>query len=113
MLPQKFSINIFTIFDSKVILIPKQFIGQMSEDSRDRYSDEVELIRLLHKGDEGAFEFLFRKYFTCLCNFAEHFVKDDKTAENIVEDLFCDLWEHSHNLSINHSLQGYLFKSVF
>ncbi len=76
-------------------------------------SSESEMIRQLREGNENAFEHIFKKHFTGLCLFAEHFLKDTHAAENIVEDLFCDLWANARTISINVSLQGYLYKSVF
>lgn len=76
-------------------------------------STESELLKQLRRGDENAFEHIFKMHFTGLCLFAEHFLKDTQVAENIVEDLFCDLWENFHKISVNVSLRGYLYKSVF
>ena len=74
--------------------------------------EEQELIRRLGQNDEEAFEILFRKYFSGLCLFAEHFTRNKETAEEIVEDFFCHLWDTCHSLSINTSLKGYLYRSV-
>ncbi len=75
--------------------------------------NENELIEQLHMGDESAFEFIFRQHFTGLCLFAEHFLKDTHEAEEIVEDFFCHLWETGKYVSINTSLRGFLYKSVY
>jgi RNA polymerase sigma-70 factor (ECF subfamily) len=74
--------------------------------------DENELIHRLRLGEEAAYEFIFRNHFTGLCLFAEHFLKDTKAAEEIVEDFFCHLWDNCANISINSSLRGYLYRSI-
>lgn len=74
--------------------------------------EEKELIRQLSEGKEEVFEIVFRKYFSGLCLYAEHFVRDTKVVEEIVEVFFCDLWENSKNLSIDSSLNGYLYRSI-
>ena len=74
--------------------------------------EEHDLILQLRQGDEKAFEIIFRKYFAGLCLFAEHFVRDHETAEEITEDFFCHLWDNCHDLSITTSLSGYLYRSM-
>jgi RNA polymerase sigma-70 factor, ECF subfamily len=74
--------------------------------------NENELIQGLRSGEEDAFEFIFKNHFTGLCLFAEHFLKNTKTAEEIVEDFFCDLWDNCARISITSSLRGYLYRSV-
>lgn len=75
--------------------------------------EENELIKQLQLGDEAAFEFIFKKHFTGLCLFAEHYVKDPIVAEEIVEDFFCHLWETGKYISINTSLRGFLYKGIY
>lgn len=74
--------------------------------------EEQELIHRLGQNEEEAFEILFRKYFSGLCLFAEHFVRNHDTAEEITEDFFCHLWDNCQTLSINTSLKGYLYRSI-
>jgi RNA polymerase sigma-70 factor, ECF subfamily len=74
--------------------------------------EESELIQRLRKGEDDAFEFVFRQSFSRLCLLAEHYVRNHQTAEEIVEDFFCHLWDNCHNLSIETSLQGYLHRSI-
>jgi RNA polymerase sigma-70 factor, ECF subfamily len=74
--------------------------------------DENELLQKLRLGDEAAFEFIFRNHFTGLCLFAEHFLKNTKAAEEIVEDFFCDLWDNCAKISITSSLRGYMYRSI-
>lgn len=75
--------------------------------------NENELIKQLQIGDEAAFEFIFRQHFTGLCLFAEHFLKDPHAAEEVVEDFFCHLWETGKYVTINTSLRGFLYKSIY
>lgn len=74
--------------------------------------NENELVSNLRKGSEEAFEFVFKKYFSGLCLFAEHYVKDKQIAEEIVEDFFCYLWEKCNYIAIESSLKGYLYTSI-
>lgn len=75
--------------------------------------NENELIKQLQSGEEAAFEFIFKKHFTGLCLFAEHFLKDPDAAEEVVEEFFCHLWETGKYIDITTSLRGFLYKSVY
>lgn len=74
--------------------------------------EEKDLIQRLHEGNEDAFEHVFRVYFVKLCLYAEHYVKDKHTAEDIVEDFFYLFWINSDQIIINTSLNGYIFTSI-
>jgi RNA polymerase sigma-70 factor (ECF subfamily) len=46
------------------------------------------------RGDNRAFESLFHVYYDRLCAFAESQVRSSAIAEELVEDVFCWIWEH-------------------
>jgi RNA polymerase sigma-70 factor (ECF subfamily) len=75
-------------------------------------SNDLELFERIKKGDEAAFETLFRAYFKPLCHFAYKIVKDVIISEEIVQDLFFNFWEKRKKLELYTSLKSYLFKSV-
>jgi len=74
--------------------------------------EEADLIRGIKDGDEGAFEALFAKYFVKLSLYAGHFVRQQNTAREIVEDFFCDIWINSKHIYIESNLNGYLYRSI-
>jgi len=69
-------------------------------------------IKGLQEGDRIVFEQIFREYYPLLCNFARRYVSDKSTAEELVQDLFCKLWDRRSQLHINTSFNSYLYKSV-
>ncbi len=71
-----------------------------------------ELFEKVRTGDKSAFESVFRTYYAPLCSFANNYIADASMAEEIVQDLFCQIWERHAALSINESLKSYLFRSV-
>jgi len=75
-------------------------------------NSEKYLIELIKKGDQNAFEFLFKSYYSDLCNYATKIVLNEATAEDLVMDIFVKIWEVESRLEITSSLSGYLFKSV-
>lgn len=63
-------------------------------------------------GSRGDFEKLFRTHYSYLCAFANKFLKDQDAAEEIVQEVFVNLWKKRNELSINTSLKSYLFTAV-
>ena len=61
---------------------------------------------------EQAFEQLFRDYYPRLCAFALSLLHDREEAEEIVQTLFCRLWEQRDSIDITNSVQAYLFRAV-
>lgn len=73
---------------------------------------DKELISRLTLHDEKAFELLFKRYYSSLCNFAAKFVKDRDLAEDIVQDIFYKLWRNPHHLNSNQNIASYLYRAV-
>ncbi len=73
---------------------------------------DSEIIRRIRQGDKQEFEKLFRSSYVSLVRYAKTILKDHDTAEEIVQDLFFRLWQDRVNLTIESSLNGYLFRSV-
>jgi len=63
-------------------------------------------------GDKQAFERMFKEYYPPLCLFAISRVRNAEAAREIVQELFCFLWEHRQQMTIQSSLSGYLYRSV-
>ena len=51
------------------------------------------LIKAIVRGDKKAFGQLFRMWYVRLCLYAESIVRDRDMAEDLVQNLFCMLWE--------------------
>lgn len=63
-------------------------------------------------GDEKAFDELFVKYYPKVLQFVMHFNHDKSVAEDIVQDLFMQLWiNRTHFLGIK-NIDNYLFVSA-
>lgn len=74
---------------------------------------DTELIQLLKEGDESSFEHIFSLYFEKLCLFAESLTRDHDTAEEIVENLFLQLWINCKINPIEKSIKSYLYQSTY
>lgn len=73
---------------------------------------EGELLISLFKGNKKGFEILFRTYYKRLCAYAVSFVTINNVAEDIVSDVFLNLWEKKDSLNITSSVSSYLFQAV-
>jgi RNA polymerase sigma-70 factor (ECF subfamily) len=73
---------------------------------------QPDLMAQVQKGDKASFEALFRTYYEMLCNFSRKFVGDMDEAEELVQDLFAQLWEKREQLKVETSPQSYLFSAA-
>ncbi len=63
--------------------------------------------------DTESFELIFKKYHQRLCFYAKKFVEDDVIAQDIVQDVFMNLWDSQEIIEMEVVLRAYLFKSVY
>ena len=75
-------------------------------------SDNDFLLSAVQRGDQKAFDTLFRRYYPMLCAYGHRFV-DLEDAEEIVEDSLLWILENRETLVIESSLNSYLFKMVY
>src|SRR5512133_2109370 len=75
-------------------------------------SKDSEIAGRIRKGDKTEFESLFRSSYVSLVRYARTLIKDQDTAEEIVQDLFVILWQEKEKIKIESSLNGYLFRAV-
>ncbi len=71
------------------------------------------LVKAIVKGDKKAFEQLFRMWYVRLCLYAESIVRDRDMAEDLVQNLFCMLWEKRGEIDIRESMKAYMYRSVY
>lgn len=58
------------------------------------------------------FEEIYVSYFSRMKSFAQEYVLSEEDAENIVQDVFTELWEKKELLSYNINLIAFLFTSI-
>ena len=78
----------------------------------DRNMEDMALLSSLRKGEQQAFDSLFRKYYPMLCAYARRFVELED-AEEIVQEIMLWIWEKHSELIIESSLSPYLFKMTY
>jgi RNA polymerase sigma-70 factor (ECF subfamily) len=75
-------------------------------------SSELELIEKIRSGDRNSFQVMFLKYYPKLYRFALRYIPESSIAEDIVQDLFADLWKNHFKLKIDYSLSSYLYAAT-
>lgn len=73
-------------------------------------SDDI-LMNSIRQDDAGAFEAVYNKYAAQLFHAAHAILKDRETCEDIIQELFTDLWTKRHKLAIR-NLKAYLFTAT-
>jgi RNA polymerase sigma-70 factor (family 1) len=73
---------------------------------------DEDLLALLKKGSEKAFDCLYFRYRNKLFNIAYNRLKSKEVCEELVQDLFADLWQKCHQLQIQNNLSSYLCTAV-
>ena len=62
--------------------------------------------------DEAAYRSLFEHYYAALCLFAKRYIEDRDVREDIVQDVFFNIWEKRKSITANISARNYLVTSV-
>jgi len=78
----------------------------------DNSGDQQFILNELQKGNERAFDTVFKLYYKPLCQFSYSFIKDQDTAENLVQEVFVRLWEKRENIANIDHLLSYLMRMV-
>ena len=62
--------------------------------------------------EETRFEDIYLSYFSKMKYFAKEYVISEEHAENIVQDVFVELWENKEMLNMHMNLIAYLFTTI-
>lgn len=75
-------------------------------------TEEARIINLINENNEDAFRELVQHYTKRLYYYAWQYLGDRHMAEDIVQDLFAEIWLKRATWHPNDTLQGYLLKSI-
>lgn len=74
--------------------------------------NDIILARGIRRGDIKSFEKVFRQFFTPLLYFATGITGRRDVSEEIIQELFYQIWRDRETLNVRSSLRGYLYTSV-
>lgn len=75
-------------------------------------TDNQQLLQQLKNGSETAFKALFDQYFKYLVVTINNISGDIHLAQDIAQDVFCDLWNKRSTLNIQSNLKAYLRRAA-
>jgi RNA polymerase sigma factor (sigma-70 family) len=75
------------------------------------FDTDQDLLADIAKGDSRAFEILYRRYFSKLYGAAYKRLQDKELTEEVLQELFVNLWERRTSLPIE-NIENYLFTSI-
>jgi len=69
---------------------------------------DKELVELLISGSQEALGELYARYRNPLMNFCKKYMRNEADAEDLIQDVFLQLWEKRHSLDTVSSFSGYV-----
>lgn len=66
----------------------------------------------IKKGDKNAFENLFLEFYEPLCQFAWRFTHSQHVSEELVQEVFLNVWQSKETLDPQSEIKSYLYQSV-
>ena len=84
----------------------------MTSSSLPDSSSDAALVARMRAGDEPAFAALFGRYAKVLFDVAMRYVATRDVAQDLVQDVFCRLWEQRGDLHVRETLRVYLYASI-
>lgn len=77
------------------------------------YEDTGQLMASLKEGHENAFAYVFKEYYGVLLNYASRILHDAEVANDLVQEVFCRLYEKRGELRGEIDLKPYLYRIVY
>ena len=74
--------------------------------------DILSLIKRVKEGDKVAFDELYKLHYPALRTYAGMLLRDEE-AEDVVQDVFLNVWLHKEGLEDSLSFKGYLLRAVY
>lgn len=77
------------------------------------FSEHRFLAERLRKGDYKAFDYLVETFYPNLCVYAHNLIRDRENAEDIVQNVFTNVWISRKKINPELSIKSMLYKSVY
>lgn len=75
-------------------------------------TEETEILHKIANGDASQFKYLYKTYYKSLCSYVYNHFNDVAEAENVVQEVFTQLWEQRARLKKVKNLKSYLFQAT-
>ena len=74
--------------------------------------DDRDLVARLVAGDDAAYAALFRQWYAPLVRFVDALLRQRDEAEEVVQEVMLELWNHRASLDPERPVQAWLFRSA-
>jgi len=74
--------------------------------------NESEILHKIANGDASLFKYLYKTYYKSLCSYVYNHFNDLAEAENVVQEVFSQVWEQRSRLKEVKNLKSYLFQAT-
>lgn len=76
----------------------------------DRSVSDEKLIAAIRENDYVSYNKLFVRYYSRLCQYVYGILQDKDDSEDVVQELFLNLWNNRKKIIVTENVSGYLFK---
>lgn len=74
------------------------------------HSTDEMLFAAIKANDYVSYNHLFTRYYTRLCKYVYSLLMNKNDTEDVIQELFLQLWNNRHKIEIKESVSGYLYK---
>ncbi|MDR2919048.1 MAG: RNA polymerase sigma-70 factor [Tannerella sp.] len=74
--------------------------------------NDIAVFKKIKQGDIKTFEKVFRQYYAPLCIYAFSITSRKDISEEVVQDVFYNIWKERENIQILRSVKNYLYGAV-
>ena len=71
---------------------------------------DEKLIEAIRKDDYVSYNKLFERYYGRLCQYVYSLLMDKNDTEDVVQELFLNIWKNRERIEIKENVGGYLYK---
>jgi RNA polymerase sigma-70 factor (family 1) len=79
----------------------------------EQYLEDKLIIKKLKKNDVLSFDYIFKKYNKKVYYFAKSYLKNKEDTEDVVQEVFFNLWKYRGRINENYIFSKYLFKITY
>ncbi|MGC6431150.1 MAG: RNA polymerase sigma factor, partial [Jejuia sp.] len=77
------------------------------------FNNASALIYSLKQGDQTAYKYLLKVYYTRLFNYAVSLTHDRAMAQDVIHEVFMNIWRDRKNLHESYNLRSYIYKMTY
>jgi len=87
-----------------------KFVVYLGTKEINRNTTDERLIEAIRRNDYVSYNKLFERYYGRLCQYVYSLLMDKSDTEDIVQELFLNIWKNRERIEIKENVGGYLYK---